>query len=163
MTNIQSVLSLEKLRDWTSSLSILQRSKVSNSCFLSQAISIRSSLSSLSNLKKQQKETLNSFVTLDAKLLIIYVWTFWFSRRTKVGSRGDNGISIGLVQHVVKRTICCFRGEAFASVVYASSHLCRNVSDSKEKEIGRSHVYLSTHFPLNALADIMTGDPLSCS
>ena len=51
-----------------------------------------------------------------------------------MGSRGDNGISIGLVQHVVKRTICCFRGEAFASVVYASSHLCRNVSDSKANE-----------------------------
>lgn len=28
-----------------------------------------------------------------------------------MGSRGDNDISIGLVQHVVNRPICCFRGK----------------------------------------------------
>lgn len=40
-----------------------------------------------------------------------------------MGSRGDNDISIGLVQHVVNRPICCFRGKGFASVEYSSSHL----------------------------------------
>ena len=36
-----------------------------------QAISVRKSLSSHSHVKKEQKQTLNSFVNLDAKLLTL--------------------------------------------------------------------------------------------